>query len=145
MVFRRTGLPVVVMALALAGYLAGRMLHGDGFDAVVDGWLAAATGWTTAAVCWLALRRSAGVRIEYALATVAVTATVAGDTYYTLAQDESGVLPSPSLADLGYMLFYALMLLALIVVVGKRLQGAAWPVFLDSAVAACGAATVCWR
>ncbi|MDI3277023.1 EAL domain-containing protein [Arthrobacter sp. AL08] len=142
MVFRRTGLPVVVMTLALAGYLAGRLLHGEGFDAVVDGWLAAATGWTTAAVCWLALHRSAGVRIEYALATVAVTATVAGDTYYTLAQDESGVLPSPSLADLGYMLFYALMLLALIVVVGKRLHGAAWPVFLDSAVAACGAATV---
>jgi diguanylate cyclase (GGDEF)-like protein len=104
--------------------------------------MALAAEWATVAVCWVALHRSTPFRNEYALAAVAVTANAAADTYYTLAQDESGVVPSPSLADIGYMLFYALMLMALAMIVGKRLRGAAWPVFLDSAVAFCGVAAV---
>ena len=136
------GLPVVAMAVALFTYFLARLLHGEGYVAVVDGWMAMVTEWVTVAVCWLALRRSAAVPGELVLAAVAVTATAFGDTYYSLAQDETGTVPSPSPADIGYMLFYALMLLALVIIVGRRLRKAALPVFLDSAVAVCGSAAV---
>ena len=140
--FRTIGLPVVAMALALFTYVVARLLHGEGYLVAVDGWMSMVTEAVTVAVCWLALRRSTAVPGELVLAALAVTATALGDAYYMLARGPSGTVPSPSPADAGYVLFYALMLLALAIVVVKRLRTAAWPVLLDSAVASCGAAAV---
>ena len=53
-----------------------------------------------------------------------------------------GSLPYPSLADVGYLCFYPLMLAALIVAARPHLGGLGSPVWLDGAVGSLGAATV---
>jgi hypothetical protein len=53
-----------------------------------------------------------------------------------------GSLPFPSLGDVGYLLFYPLMLAALAVSVHYHVRGLASSVWLDSAVGSLGAASV---
>jgi len=131
-----------VLGLPAAGYAAGLVFHGDGFNLPVDIGLAMLTQWVPVIVCWLAVLRTRFGRIEVLLAAAAVTSNAAADTYYlaTLGGNESAPFPSP--ADIGYLLFYALMLGALAVLVRRQLRGLAWPVLLESAVGSLGAAAV---
>jgi signal transduction histidine kinase len=76
------------------------------------------------------------------LAAAAVTANAAGDPIYGIGMDESGVLPSPSVADVAYLLFYPLMLLALVVLVRRRSRRTTNAVFLDAGLAVLGSAAV---
>jgi len=76
------------------------------------------------------------------LAAAGVTAFAAGDLYYTVMTVGGGSLPYPSLADVGYLLFYPLMLAALSVTVRRHQRGFASWVSLDAAVGSLGAAAV---
>jgi diguanylate cyclase (GGDEF)-like protein len=126
----------------VAAYTIGLLLHGEGTSAVVDVWLSSLTQWVPVALFWLATLRTGFARGDVLFATLAVTCNAIADTYYVIAMDASGELPFPSLADLGYLLFYPLMLVALITLVRSQMRGLAWSVLLDSAVGALGAAAV---
>ncbi|WP_104165949.1 bifunctional diguanylate cyclase/phosphodiesterase [Cryobacterium sp. N22] len=141
---RRSGDRWLIWAvfILVAAYTIGLLLHGEGPNPVVDIWLGELTQWLPAAVFWLAAVRTGFARGDVLFATLALTFNAAADTYYVLAMDASGELPFPSPADVGYLLFYPLMLLALIALVRSQMRGLAWSVLLDSAVGALGAAAV---
>jgi diguanylate cyclase (GGDEF)-like protein len=145
----RTGL-VRAMGLLLAAYAAGLALYGTGwglageawFNTVVNGWMGELVLWAPAAVCWMAVYQVGLRRPEVLLAAAAVTAFAAGDTYYTVMTVGGGSLPYPSLADVGYLLVYPLMLAALAVTVRRSVRGFASWMSLDAAVGFLGAAAV---
>jgi len=129
------------MWLTLVAYAIGLALQSGVSHPFVDVWLSLLTSWAPAVVCWLAVRRVGFRRWEVLLAAAAMTSLAAADTYYApLTSSWSPPFPCPG--DLGYMLFYALMLAALVMVVRHDARGRASSVWLDSAVGSLGAATV---
>jgi diguanylate cyclase (GGDEF)-like protein len=129
------------MGVSIAAYLSGLALQGGVSHRIVDVWLSLLTSWLPAAVCWLALSRVGLRRWEVLLAATAVTAVAAGDTYYApLTSGWSPPFPCPG--DVGYLLFYALMLASLALVVRRDTRGQSWSVWLDAAVGSLGAAAV---
>ena len=127
--------------LCLAAYLTGLALQGGVSHRIVDVWLSLLTSWLPAVLCWLAVARIGFRRWEVLLAAAAVTAVAAGDTYYApLTSGWSPPFPCPG--DVGYLLFYVLMLAALALVVHRGARGQSWSVWLDAAVGSLGAAAV---
>src|SRR5680860_1583961 len=132
---------VWVMGLAVAAYSGGLFLQGGVSHPVVDLWLSLSTSWLPAGVCWLAVARVGFRRWEVLLAALAMTSFAAGDTYYApLTTDWSSSFPS--VGDLGYMLFYLLMLAKLTTLVRRDARGQSSSVWLDCAVGSLGAAAV---
>src|SRR5450759_1875824 len=129
------------MSLCLAAYLVGLALPVGRAQPIVDLWLSLLTSWLPAAVCWLALSWAGLRRWEVLLAAAAVTSVAAADTYYA-PWTSSWSPPFPNPGDVGYLLFYALMLAALALVVRRDARGQSWSVWLDAAVGSLGAAAV---
>jgi diguanylate cyclase (GGDEF)-like protein len=138
------------MGLMVVAYTAGLVLQSIGWSPVVDGWLRPVvdnwlgllTVWVPAGVCWLAVARGRFRRWEGLIAAAGVTFFALGDTYYVVMLAGAGALPFPSPGDALYLLFYPLMLAALVVAVRRRLRGQTSSVWLDSAVGSLGAAAV---
>jgi diguanylate cyclase (GGDEF)-like protein len=130
-----------MFALVVA-YAVGLLFHGDGANPLVDLGLGVLTQWVPAAVFWVATVRTGFRRPDVVFATLAVTFNAAADTYYVWAMDAGGDLPFPSPADIGYLLFYPLMLAAVVALIRSQMRGLAWSVLLDGAVGALGAAAI---
>ncbi|MEC5191482.1 diguanylate cyclase (GGDEF)-like protein [Arthrobacter sp. MP_M7] len=130
--------------LAVAGaYAAGVTFRiSADFDFFVDGFLALLVVWLPAAVGWWTVGWLKGRQTEILLSAGALSCQAAGDTYYVLQAAAGENVPLPSPADIGYLGFYVLMLAALAVIVRDRSRDMTWPVILDSAVGALGAAAV---
>ena len=137
----RRGL-VWAMGLLLAAAVIGSLsLHGDARTVVVDG-LGMLAVWMSSGVCWVAVWRVGFRRREVLLAAVAMTLFAVGLTYLGAVVASGGSVPSPSPADVPYILFYPLMLAALFVAVRHHVRGLASSVWLDCAVGSLGAAAV---
>jgi diguanylate cyclase (GGDEF)-like protein len=138
------------MWLLAAAYVIALALHAVGlspawdgwFGTLVDGWLGLLTVWAPAAVCWLAAHRVRFRRAEVVLAAAAITSFALGDTVYLLITAGGATVPFPSLADVGYLLVYPLLLAALALTVRRHAKGLAAWVWLDCAVGSLGAAAV---
>jgi diguanylate cyclase (GGDEF)-like protein len=128
------------MWLLLVAFVWGLTLRDHGWSSVIDGVLGILTFWAPAALCWLTVSRIGFRRWEVPLAAAAVTSYAAGNTCYVLMAVGGATLPFPSPADVGYLLFYPLMLAAITVAVRRYLKGLASSVWLDSAVGSLGAA-----
>jgi len=129
------------MGLVVAAYLAGLVLEGGASTPIVGIWFSLLTDWVPVAVCWLAVWRVGFGHREVLLAAAALTVYGVGDTYYT-PFTSSWPPPFPSLGDVAYLLFYPLMLAALVVAVRHNARRLAWSVWLDCAVGSLGAAAV---
>jgi diguanylate cyclase (GGDEF)-like protein len=137
------GVFVVAFTVALTLHSMGVIPAVTGwFDLVVNHWLGLLIVWTPAAVGWLTVSRVGFRRWEVPLAAAAVTSFAAGNTYYIAMMAGVGSLPFPSLADVGYLGFYPLMVAALAVAVRRHVRGLASSVWLDCAVGSLGAAAV---
>lgn len=124
-----------------AAYAAGVMFRdGEDFSLFVDGVLGLLAVVLPAAVGWLMVYRLKGRRPEIVLAAAALSCHAAGDTYYVAVSAAGGNVPLPSLADVGYVGFYLLMLTALAVTVRRQLGDMAGVVVLDSVVGGLGSA-----
>ncbi|WP_104163487.1 bifunctional diguanylate cyclase/phosphodiesterase [Cryobacterium sp. N22] len=130
------------IAVLLLANLLGLVFHGGRFNPFVDGWLAVLSDWAAVVLVWLAVNRVRLSRPDIILAAAAVTALAVGDTAYRLLPDHAGAALMPSLADTGYLLFYVFMVGVLAVIARRSLRAPAWPVLLNSAVGALGAASV---
>ncbi|MBC7559248.1 MAG: EAL domain-containing protein [Dermatophilaceae bacterium] len=129
------------MGLVVVLYTAGLALQDGVSHPIVDLWLSLLGSWIPAAVCWMAVLRVGYRRGEILLSAIAVTALATGDTYYApLSSTWSPLFPSPG--DLGYMIFYLLMLAELAVLARRDAQGRSWSVWLDCLVGSLGAASV---
>jgi diguanylate cyclase (GGDEF)-like protein len=133
---------LIAVFVIVACYTIGLLLHGDGPNRLVDVLISELTQWVPVSVFWVAAARTRFARPDVLFATVAVTFNAAADTYYVTAMDAAGELPFPSPADIGYLLFYPLMLAALVALVRSQMRGLAWSVLLDSAVGALGSAAI---
>jgi diguanylate cyclase (GGDEF)-like protein len=137
------GVSVVAFTVALTLHSMGVIPAVTGwFDLVVNDWLGLLIVWAPAAVGWLTVSRVGPRRWEVPLAAAAVTSFAAGNTYYLAMLHGGGSLPFPSLADVGYLAFYPLMLAALAVAVRRHVRGLGSSVWLDCAVGSLGAAAV---
>ena len=135
---------LLCLMLALeASFAIGLVLSGSNITPFVNIGLAGATQWIPVAIFWLVAYRTAFARWDVIFAALGVTFSAMGDTYYSLAMDGAGLLAFPSPADIGYLLFYPLMIVALIALVrGQTRREAMSSVVLDSTVAALGAAAL---
>jgi diguanylate cyclase (GGDEF)-like protein len=127
--------------LLVVAVLGGQALHGDVRVLVVDGSGIVAV-WISAVVCWMTVSRVGFRRGEVLLATIAVTSFSGCLTYLAVVLAGGGPLPLASPADAASLLFYPLMLAALVVAVRHHSRGLPWSVWLDCAVGSLGAATV---
>jgi len=133
---------IVLTVIINVLYLGALLLPGDPAPLLVNVVLSLAAQWVPVGVFWLVAVRTGFARPEVILAAAGVTFNAAGDTFYAFAMDASGTLPSPSLADLGYLLYYPLTMTALLVLVMRQSQGSLRPALFDGAVASLGAAAV---
>jgi len=113
---------LVVTAALLAAYAVGLFLPG-GPSFAVDVLLSISTQWAAVLVFAAVAVATRFRRIEVVLATLAVAFSAFGDTYYALAADSDGYLPSPSPADAGYLLFYPFMVAAILVLAHRHHRG----------------------
>ena len=133
---------LVLTVLANLVYLAVLLVPGDPASTLVNVWLSLLVQWIPVGVFWLVAVRTSFARWEVILAAAAMTFNAAGDTYFALAMDASGNLPSPSPADLGYLLYYPFMVGAVVVLVRRKSQKWTGSVLLDSTLAALGSAAI---
>ncbi|TFB48379.1 putative bifunctional diguanylate cyclase/phosphodiesterase [Cryobacterium tagatosivorans] len=143
-VARRSGdaWPLWALWAALGVFTVGFLLPGGEGSSPAQGWLSLLCDWVPVAVCWVAASRVGFRSLQVMLAATAVTVFALADSYTVAATATGMELPFPSAADVGYLLFYLLMLAALLALVRSQLRGLASSVLLDSAVGALGAAAV---
>lgn len=138
------------MGLVLAAYVTGLALHGIGlgpiwkgwFGTLVHFWLAMLTQWLPVAICFLAIYRVGFRRLEMLLAAAAMTAYASGFIFIVWSQVTTGSVPFPSVGDGVYLLFFPLMMAALVVTVRHHVRVLAVSAWLDCAVGSLGAGAV---
>jgi hypothetical protein len=133
---------IILTLLVNVVYLGALLLPGDPAPVLVNIVLSLVAQWVPVSVFWLVAVRTRFERPEVILAAAGVTFNAAGDTFYAFAMNSSGELPSPSLADLGYLLYYPLTMAALLVLVVRQSHGSVKSALFDGAVASLGAAAV---
>lgn len=139
-VSKTTGWLLWATAALNVAFLVGLILTEGSVDPFVNVWLSEATQWVPIGIFWLVAVRTGFTRLEVVLAAAGVTLSAVGDTYYSLAMDSKGYLPFPSVADIGYLLFYPLLLAAVVVLVRGQSVRFSRSMVLDSTVASLGSA-----
>jgi signal transduction histidine kinase len=125
-----------------AFFIVGLIVAGSDNNPIVNVVLALACQWIPVTIFWLAASQTGSSRLPVVLAAAGVTFSAIGDTYYSFAMDADGYLPFPSLADPAYLLYYPLMVAALVALSRRRLQGMGGLILLETAVATVGASAV---
>ncbi|MGV8966671.1 MAG: putative bifunctional diguanylate cyclase/phosphodiesterase [Cellulomonas sp.] len=133
---------VWTMVVVLVAYSGGLLAHDHLPSFVVDSVLGLLTAWLPVAVCALAASRVTRRRPEVLLATAALTVSATADSMYAWMAATTPEVPFPSAADALYLLFYALLLAALVTAVRRDVHGMASAVWLDGAVGSLGAAAL---
>jgi len=133
---------VVAMVVANLAYFGALLLPGNPANDLVNVWLSVVVLWIPVGLVWLVAARAGFARWEVILAAAGITSNALGDTVYSLLMDSSGNLPSPSVADLGYLLYYPLTIAALVVLVRRQSNRITGSVLFDSSLAALGAAAL---
>lgn len=138
---RAVDLLLVVMVAANALQILWLVASVDGATTVDIGF-ALSTQWVPVAIFWLLTARAGFRSLPLIFAASGITLSAIGDTFYSFAMDGDGFLAFPSPADGFYLLFYPLMVLALVTLVRRHLVGASGLVLLETAVVSVGAAAV---
>ncbi|WP_187393345.1 bifunctional diguanylate cyclase/phosphodiesterase [Arthrobacter echini] len=135
-------LPVVLAAVVVA-YLAGVLLRSsDAYNLWLDGVLGLLTTWVPALVAWSVVGVTRGGRPDLMLVATALLCWAFADTYYVLESAAGRDVPLPSPADVGYLCFYVLMLVAVILAARARALYLTRPALLDSVIGSLGAAAI---
>jgi two-component system, cell cycle response regulator len=134
----------IVGLLALAFHVAhGQLgLGGHAIDSFTSNWLYDAVIIGGAVSC---LTRAALVkreRLPWLVLGIGLAFNATGEVYYSLAFGDSGNVPTPSLADLFYLLYYPAAYYALVTLVRERVDRFSPSKWLDGAIAATTAAAV---
>lgn len=136
---RSTGWLFWVMGVTLLAFIVSMLLP-QSSTLAARGVLQLLVTWLPTIVCVVAVVRTRFRRPETILASAALFASAFGFTWYGLAFLQTGKAPSfPYLADAGIIIFYPLMLAALVVLTRRRLPGLARSVILDATVGSLGA------
>jgi diguanylate cyclase (GGDEF)-like protein len=134
---RRTVLVGGLLALCLLVAFAAHVavgLGGPGTDALFNTWIYNALMLTSAAACLLRAALVRRERAAWALLGAGLLLYTGGEIYYAAVLAGKGSVPIPSPADGGYLAFYPLAYVALVVLLRARIG--AFPVarWLDGAI-----------
>ncbi len=144
-------LPLHRTRLVLVGPVAGLLVlfvlalvagPQDGSDVRTTSSIGNALNLSLAGLCWIVVIRARVHRLPLVLGASAVSAFALADLYFVLALDGSAAIGFNVVSDVGYLLFYPLVIAALVVLVTPQVRRSHWPVLLDGVVAVSGAAAV---
>lgn len=137
-------LTLLILMFVVAGSYALAVVsrRSEEFSPLVDGVLSLSAMWLPTLAVWTTVIRARGRRPDLMLSAGALSCWAAGTTHYVIRTAQGVDVPFPSPADLGFSGFYLLMVAALGFIVRNRLRAMTWPVVLDGAVGALGAAAV---
>jgi diguanylate cyclase (GGDEF)-like protein len=124
-----TGCFAVVALQLLTG------VGGEAFETFNENWTYNAVTVLAAASCF-ACARGRPDRVVWIAVGLAIACWAAGDVYYTFWLENRAVVPFPSLADAGYLLFYPPVYFALVVLFQKDVRGIVPSLWLDGVIAA---------
>jgi diguanylate cyclase (GGDEF)-like protein len=128
--------------ILIAAYVVGLKNHGPDFEPIVDGGLGISTELLPALACWLAVPSAGQRRREVAALALAVTIYAVGNTYYVLLFANNPDVAFPSPADVAFIAFYPLSLIAMALAVRRELRRVGTGVWLDCLLGGLGAAAV---
>ena len=126
---------LVAMWLFLAGYVVA-LRATDGEQAALVGLLGLVAAWMASLVCAISVGRAGPDQRDVLLASGAVVAFTLGLTAYGAELVVAGEVAFPAVGDIGYLLFYPLMVAALAVAARPAIQPRGPAVLLDVAVIA---------
>ncbi|MDH2444088.1 bifunctional diguanylate cyclase/phosphodiesterase [Amnibacterium sp. CER49] len=130
------------MWVLLLLYVVLLLVHGRGFEPLVDGVLDVGTQLLPAAVCWLTAAATAGrPRGSIVWTAIGATGFALGNLVLVSALAAGSRLPVPSLADVGYLAFYPAVFVALLLSARSSGSGRSG-VRLDGALAALASAAL---
>ena len=134
-------LVVVLLVVVLLAYLVSFAGHPAGYSFVLDGLLGNLVLILPAAVCLGRALQSPSQRALFTLVGLAAAAFTAGNLVYVFHVQFLTPVPYPSLADLGYLSPYPLLLAAVFVLARRQLSDLSPATFLDGVlgVLACAA------
>jgi PAS domain S-box-containing protein len=133
-----------VMALLLVAYLGFLLFRTNwAFSPLMDGWLVVGFEAAACVLCVASVVRRRSHRRVAVLMGTACFAWTLGDLVVTLESLGGATAPTPSVADVFYVAFYPLALIAMFIYVRHEIRLGHIPNWLDGAVAACGVAALC--
>lgn len=141
----RSGRRPVLILLALTGVLllgSLLVLTLPGTHPVLEAVLSLGTEWVAVVTCIVAVVLSRAHRAAPLLATLAVAATVLGDTLSVGVADGSGAVPFPSWPDAAYTVFYLLLYASVVVLARRHLVEPTTTVVFDVVITAFGLAAL---
>jgi diguanylate cyclase (GGDEF)-like protein len=131
----------VSMWLLLLLYLFGLARHGPDVEPLIDQWLGVFTLAAPAAVCWAAVPFAGPRRWEIAVFALALTVFALGDlVFVTAAAGGDTTFPGPG--EVGFVAFYPLTLIAIVIAIRREANAQSGDVWLDSMLGALSAAAV---
>ncbi len=136
-------LAYAVMGALLVGYVALKVVRGNGYWPLVDGWMVAAFELVLSGMCITrGVVRRPGRPVALALGFGLLSWSL-GDVVLTV-ESLGGATPStPSLADAFYLGFFPLAYVAVVLFMRGDTRHFSTPSWLDGAVAGLGAAALC--
>src|SRR5215217_2336530 len=138
----------LVLAVAIGAGTALVALHdwfglgGSGFADAAEGPLYDAVVVAAGATCMLRSRSAGRERLAWIAIGASILVWAAAEIYWTAAILDDPSPPYPSPADAGYLAFYPLAGLGLVLLVRARVEEIDWRLWMDGAIAALGTAAV---
>jgi two-component system cell cycle response regulator len=117
-------------------------LGGGAFAEGAEGWLYDAVVVAAGASCLLRSRSAGRERTAWAAIGASILVWAAAEIYWTVAIVGDPAPPYPSPADAGYLAFYPLAALGLVLLVRARAEEIEWRLWMDGAIAALGTAAL---
>lgn len=133
---------LAALGLSTLAYLVGFAAQDTVVGAPAYLWLWGFSSLSSVLVCWFAAARWRHERPETALAAAAVTSNVLADLASAVQTQGPAAARVTVIADTGYVLFYVLMIAALVVLARRRLRTFGVPVLLDTLAGSFGAVAV---
>ena len=127
------GLLALCLLVAFSAHVAFGF-GGSGTDALFNTWVYNALMLTSAAACLLRAALVRRERLAWTLLGVGLLLYTGGEIYYAAALAERETVPIPSLADAGYLAFYPLAYVALVVLLRARIGTFPVARWLDGAI-----------
>ncbi|MGE0067513.1 MAG: GGDEF domain-containing protein, partial [Solirubrobacterales bacterium] len=150
--FRRKTTPQGALKAAIGAVLFGGTavlvahdwlgLGGSGFDSAVNGPLYDAVIVAAGLACVLKGRASGRERGGWYALAAAIFSWAAGELYWTAVIENDPTPPNPSPADVGYLAFYPLAILGVVLLVRARARELDWRLWMDGLIAALGTAAL---
>src|SRR5688500_16708964 len=147
-VIRKPAQPLAIARMMAIGGLAAFAVHtlvpdpGARVGVFFNHGVYVALTWLAVAGC---LARALGVRTDrnaWVAFTVATGLWAAGDTYYTFALTDTDSPPFLSLADAGYLAFYPIACVGLVLLIRRQVRTVPTAVWLDGVTAGLATAAV---